>query len=324
MDMPLPDLTHPASSKLSRDMRNLIWLLQSENLLHAHPSGIEQLVNLKPSREFISRIHSSDFENLLSKNLADLKSGFLGSYFEALYAFYLKHEPCYEIAAQNLQIHENGKTIGEFDFIVLDKRFDQHVHHELAIKFYLGVPQHQAHLWIGPQSVDRLDLKIEKLRQQQLNLANHPSAQKRLAQLGIEVVASQALVKGFLFKPEYPPGVSIPPYINPAHLKGNWLKPSELAHYQHRLGEDAEKSFWMRLDKRNWLAPQCFAIDAREHSSPMPWNILCEKLDTGTLMENRPIQLARLGKHSSHWLEEERLFIVPEDWPRLTKPPPAL
>jgi len=115
----------------------------------------------------------------------------------------MTHHPDLELLARNLQIFEDKRTLGAFDFLIR-LATGQVEHWEVAVKFYLldghvDVFEH----WMGPNRRDRLDIKVTRMAQHQLPLSSHPSAANALAKLNVQpsMLSTRALLKGLLFHP---------------------------------------------------------------------------------------------------------------------------
>lgn len=83
----------------------------------------------------------------------------------------------YSILYENLQILDNGKTIGELDAIIRNENTGKLTHIEIAYKFYLldpSISDNPIKNWIGPNRNDTLFQKLEKLKTQQFPLLYHP------------------------------------------------------------------------------------------------------------------------------------------------------
>ncbi len=94
----------------------------------------------------------------------------------------------YKILCQNLQIIEDGVTLGELDCLHL--KDDKITHTEIIYKFYLydkDVGNSEIDHWIGPNRKDSLIDKLQKLEKKQLPLLNHKSTQKSLLNLGVKL-----------------------------------------------------------------------------------------------------------------------------------------
>lgn len=106
----------------------------------------------------------------LLETLAHTSSTRLGHYAEALLAFWLRwpDNPLGVLRAHHLQRHGEGRTLGELDFVIAASTGGL-LHLELAVKFYVGpCPLEGTVRWVGPAGQDRLDLKLDHLRQHQL------------------------------------------------------------------------------------------------------------------------------------------------------------
>lgn len=127
----------------------------------------------------------------------------MGFYFERLYRVLLQDLLGWDILLQNQQIQSNGRTIGELDFVVHNGSEDRIEHHEIAIKFYLGVNQPAGPtLWYGPNAKDRLDLKTAGMLHKQSQRTHLPEARTLLANAGITgPVTPRIFMPGYLFYP---------------------------------------------------------------------------------------------------------------------------
>ncbi|WP_017245212.1 DUF1853 family protein [Stutzerimonas stutzeri] len=292
-------------------VRDLAWTLLSPPLLSETPPHQRHPLSA-------SRWHSEpglladwllcqDAEpSVLEAWLSQRSNRRLGLYYERLWQYALCQAPDLQLIAANLPIRQNGSTLGELDLLFCD---DQGVHHlELAIKLYLGFgpgdgSQHDH--WLGPGNHDRLDLKLAHLRQHQLPLCNQPAARAVLAELTGREVQSSFWLSGYLFQP-WPEGCAPPHGANPHHLSGRWLRQADWPVYQAA----AAGTIWQPLPRAAWLA-------AARVPQPDLWasDRLAEWL-AGDPARARAQLLVRLEPHASgDWLEQERLFLVADDWP---------
>ncbi|MCD8530091.1 MAG: DUF1853 family protein, partial [Saccharospirillaceae bacterium] len=133
----------------------------------------------------------------VSRHAPAFSSPRLGLIFEQLWQEYLQLS---DIRFQaNVQIIDQGKTLGELD-LLLDKG-GQQWHLELALKFYLGYGNEQGQHWIGPNRADLLVHKIRHTRDHQLLLRRHPYTQQQLSALDWQPQASLSVMRGCLFYP---------------------------------------------------------------------------------------------------------------------------
>ncbi|UGQ48061.1 DUF1853 family protein [Massilia endophytica] len=287
-----PQLTRP-------HVRALAWLLDSPDLLDPDaPQWQSRIATLGPASGGIA-----DWLNALERDPAPLDAALggkvysrLGLYAEKLMAFYFEQQGRLEVHGLQVRAARND-TVGEFDFLLREPDGLRHI--EFACKFYLLDGGTLPDRLVGPNLADTLGLKMRKILDQQLSLAEHPAAQAMLAQ---RVVAAQALVKGWLF---YPRG-AIPSIdgISPGHCHGHWEPLRDFA-------AEEEEGLFMVLPKLQWLAPlKLEAAGARAHSRSALHRILDEKF----AIDPSPVLAAQLREEDGWLVETARGFIVPDDW----------
>ena len=134
----------------------------------------------------------------------------------------------FPLVESNLTLQGDGRTIGELDLLVGAKQLE---HWELAVKLYLCVgDQDDPFHWIGPSLRDRLGIKRDHLRQQQLAHTKDPVIGAWLAErYGQPVRQIRAIIKGWGFYPydDWSSGVKPPQFLNPMHLRGWWMTRKE-------------------------------------------------------------------------------------------------
>ena len=254
-------------------------------------------------RQIEQKLHALDHDPAkLESLLAAQKDRRLGNYFETLWYFALQLNSRYKLIERNLQIHDGEDTLGEMDFIVLDNETGRYAHWELAIKFYLGMGDTVNHeAWHGPGKQDRLDLKVDHLLSRQTRLSRHPVAKAQLEERGIVIDDCAVILKGRLFYPWKQGGAEYyPQYANPSHLRGQWLTRQQL---MQCYGADAR---FVPLIRSGWMAE----ISMSHASDGYSTGALMRLVDSG--MYRLPLHVVRLEAAS----EEERMFIVSDDWPQ--------
>lgn len=219
---------HPA-------VRDLAWLLASPSLMQVESTGFSSLTDAwfrNQYNEYEDHLTWLDkHPNLLMEHIGQ-RHRRLGHYAESLIAYWLATNHRYQLIAQNLRIQVEGKTLGELDFVVLDRCSGMQCHWEVAVKFYLGA--HSATCldeWVGLQRQDCLQRKVNHLFSQQIERSNAPACQQHLSTLGIEIQKRHIWTKGRLYYPAntYPVSKSdcIPktalPFISSRHLQGVWI-----------------------------------------------------------------------------------------------------
>ncbi|MCL7939208.1 DUF1853 family protein [Halomonas sp. ATCH28] len=259
----------------------------------------------------------------LEAHLAPALKGRMGLYHERLWQFLLAEAPGTRLLAHNLRIHQGKRTLGELDLLYSRRDAPSPVHLEVAIKFYLGLPQgpgspdSQAR-WIGPGGADSLAAKREHLHRHQLRLAGSPEAREALAPLlspfsssGLDgpapPMAVRLAIPGVLFYPWHA-SLPAPREATTDHLQGRWL----FAREWHRLRDGlppGTRGAW--LHKPHWLA-----LPRREALAPL--RDLEARLAQHFTAPASPVQLA-LWHVDMGW---QRIFVVADDWPRQIPLPP--
>ncbi|MEO8774087.1 MAG: DUF1853 family protein, partial [Gelidibacter sp.] len=128
----------------------------------------------------------------------------LGKLVERFVSHQLIADTTRHILAENVQIQEGKRTIGELDVIFMAT--DGPIHLEIIYKFYLYDPNegsNELSRWIGPNRKDCLLQKLDKLKIKQLPLLYHPLTQSMLNDMEIKVheITQQVLFKAQLFLP---------------------------------------------------------------------------------------------------------------------------
>ncbi|MEE2788129.1 MAG: DUF1853 family protein [Myxococcota bacterium] len=225
----------------------------------------------------------------------------LGLYYERLIGFWLEYGSPYRLVAKNYQIQHDGRTVGEFDFLVEGEHGLEHW--EVAIKYYLGVDESPRwENWLGPNQRDRLSKKLNHMMGHQATVSQTEAGQAALQALGCEASPTVKLwFKGHFFAaptthPSQPEGSTAK--VGPA-----WLD-ADAAQAYVRARETSRH--WIVRHKPDWLNPVVQVDDTA--------------LTGGTLLDllsqlERPMMLSEC--HRSHHglaLEHTRLCIVPNGW----------
>ncbi|MGK0290788.1 MAG: hypothetical protein ACI86H_002251 [bacterium] len=282
-------------------VRNLAWVLLSSPLLQKPDTSCYW-----PTNDLFHQIYHDYLPTLqkLEKDPTSLiqflnqrKTRRLGHYFEALLSYWLQTNEQYQLILEGTQIRERKRTIGELDFIVYDKKKQKYYHWEVAIKIYLGrgdTTQYSS--WSGPNKIDRLDKKYNRMISHQIPMSKTPSAQKILKEKEITIDESWIILKGWLF---YPSKKSKSPiYADPQHAQGSWKTTNQF------LETTNQNSDWIILPRRYWLAP----IVANTRSlTTILFSDLCSTLLQSDFKS--PICVAKIQNQEVH-----RSFIVPNLW----------
>lgn len=190
----------------------------------------------------------------------------LGHQMEYVFKQLVEYSEAYEIILQNLQIKQEGRTIGEIDFILKDKRRDQFIHVELTYKFYLIDPEipEPKHQIIGPNKRDMFFIKMEKIKNNQFPLLHSAEGSKALADKHIDhlKIEHQCCFKGQLFHPYGNSTVDIG-HLNKDCLTGYWLRFDDF-----NQAEFAKAQFYMPT-KSEWVIEVNDHVVWKSHSEIM-------------------------------------------------------
>ncbi len=271
-------------------VRDLAWAIFSEPLLISRqldPELDNCTIALTPEREASLLALDAEPAPLLT-HLHERSSTRLGIYFEYLWQFFLANDTELELVAHNLPVRDGGRTLGEYDLIYKQRDSDQHIHLELALKYYLGLPDSAT--WLGPGKQDRLADKMTHLLQRQTQLANTEPGRAVLSDLGVDKLLRQMEVKGYLFA-NAESNTAEPIGLNPDYALRKWLPYS--AFQEKRDGEQR-----LGLERLQWLCPT-------RTGAAGDW------LQQQIRARGQPAMLARMQNGE----EVERCFVTPDHWP---------
>ncbi|WP_299732891.1 DUF1853 family protein [uncultured Endozoicomonas sp.] len=270
----------------------------------AHPLCVDRPLphNLSPI------VPNTEQHEALASRLIEKGNPLLGMFYETLWQFLLDELPNTQLLAHNRQVNQviDGRktTLGEFDLIY---RHQQRVfHRELAVKFYLGVPDQDNseddspwNQWVGPGLKDRLDRKMNHLLQHQVTLGETTAGRESFKALNARgSLEKEALIQGRLFYPLSSYGhCPAPQFSNPEHLKGTWLTVNEL-HSWAQLKDGYE---FQLPAKREWL-------------NETPLSTLYSHNELQHRLSDLKQPLYVLACHQSLPLPLH-VFIVPDHWP---------
>jgi uncharacterized protein len=326
--MTLQESSAPAPSAGSRGLsahqsqRDLQWCLSAPSLLAA-PDAPPALA-LAPTKP------ASLAECL--KTLPRVNR--LGHYYEQLWRYILTELMGWSLVAADRQICHAGRTLGALDLLHVNPAHTCYLHTELAVKFYLRDGDGgQLHHWLGPNAIDRLDLKLDRLHNHQLALPSHPGAQADintwLAEAGLPSRLrsdwrNQAIIQGWLFHPLMAPGTEqLHPQINPQHLRGHWL------HHKDAPALPGEFDDWLILPRLYWLAQ--VDIDKQDCVSGanawenlrlrQPVHLSTEALRSCMAAQSaaakpQPLLVAAVASEQQAWRELRRFMFVTDSWPQ--------
>ncbi|MBW7875757.1 MAG: DUF1853 family protein [Candidatus Cloacimonetes bacterium] len=139
----------------------------------------------------------------------------LGRYYELVLSFLIALH-FREGLFHSIQIVDQGRTLGELDFLI--DTGQGYEHWEVCLKYYcrFGIGDQMRH-WRGPNGIDRLDIKWQKLIARQLAVPENQEAISVLQKMGLRVSRSRLFVRGILFHPIHPGTFSVPYPVHPNH-----------------------------------------------------------------------------------------------------------
>lgn len=264
---------------------DLYWILNTPSMMRA-PAGIQDWTWLC---EQFSSEPAFPGSSVVSENKR------LGLYYENLVFEILSKTLKNNKLKRNIQVKSNKITVGEFDFVGSAPFGDFHL--ECAVKFYLrvGSGASLSH-FIGPGKKDRLDIKWARLLQHQLPLSDTEAGREQLIKLGLAPSTKALLLQGYLFHPlSDPDPVELAAEINPNHLAGWWVKPSQMNLLDNN-------SRYAVLEKPYWLSPKVESA------------VCITQLSTLAANYGFPQLISRGNWLNGKWQEIDRGFIVPEAW----------
>ena len=285
-------------------VRDLVWVIAAPNLLAA----VDWMVSDHECAELLTcampkLLTLEQQPDSLHEWIAARKPQRLGPYFEMLVAYWLTYLIDTTWFATNRIVSCERTTIGEYDMLWRTSSGLLN-HWEVSAKLYLQVdPQAGLGGYIGTMTRDRLDLKVARLRDKQLCLAQTAAGGAALPYPG-EPVSARALLKGWLF---YPANLDINPAtgVSPIHLSGWWMR---WATPEFNLQPNLR---WCVLDRLAWLSPLLSKSDA------MLWGEIdfTARLAGYFASNGVPLLVAGLASTGGGWEEVTRGFILPQKWP---------
>ena len=301
-------------------MRDMVWLLNTPDLVTlADIPGRPSLTTLgiSSSVDIDTWLHRQE-SALSSRQRSEQRHARMGHYHERLWHYLLDNAPNTRLLARNVRIYAQRKTLGELDMLYRTRQNPTPIHLEVAIKFYLGLPNGpdgaaSQSRWIGPGGFDSLDIKRYHMQHHQLPLSTTPEARQTLSQWltprdsmansGPEpaTVSHQMAMPGILY---YPWHAALPPPegATQEHRRGLWCHASDWPALAATFPAGTLAAW---LAKPHWLAPPPLEQweDLHQITAPQtlkaislkwPQQLICFAPDTG---------------------KTQRVFIVADPWP---------
>ncbi|WP_232313166.1 DUF1853 family protein [Enterovibrio coralii] len=158
--------------------RDLAWIRHASSVVELDPT-------LYVSRDFWNKLPDIP--------AASYEGGHrIGFYYQWLIQQCLKASADHSLVAEEIQVEDEGRTIGAVDFVVKNGS-NTLEHWEVAIKFYLAFGDD----WYGPNAKDTLSKKLAKMLNQQLALSDTEAYQRTYPDFPI--TKRKLLMQGRLF-----------------------------------------------------------------------------------------------------------------------------
>lgn len=310
------EIQHPA-------LRDIAWLLHTPDIVTL--PGTPGRPCLKalgwPNDEALTHWLARQRPAVEALPWRTLRQSRMGHYHERLWHYVLDHAPHTHLLARNVRVFQRRNTLGELD-ILYRSRFDPApIHLEVAIKFYLGLadgPGGEASLsrWIGPGGLDSLALKCHHTARHQLPIARTPPAREALRHWlaprdsgeALAPLRSQFALPGVLFYPWHT-RLTPPNGATATHRRGLWCYRDDWPSLAASMPPDTLAAW---LEKPCWLAPPPLA-----RFRPLR-DAVTAALDR-VIADNTPQQVML---HFPNHDPTQRVFIVPNGWPRQIPLPP--
>ncbi|MGJ8671912.1 DUF1853 family protein [Rubritalea sp.] len=155
----------------------------------------------------------------------------LGHLYEDALAQILSSSTAYKLLAKNTQlITAQKQTIGELDFLLLDTERNEHIHLELAVKFYLIHEQNREPQYPGPDARDNYQRKLTRLINHQLTLTQREDTQELITPLtNSSTIKVQHLIHGIFFDHIHAKTTPLPEYASSNVRRRKWMYFSEMS-----------------------------------------------------------------------------------------------
>jgi uncharacterized protein len=246
----------PTNVRVSAHLAALRWLLLSPHLVGVPPGASAQLASFTDAEKarithWLDRLQ--EHPQALLAWMQTKPEVRIGRYAERLLEFYLTHAPMqsspllplHRLVAAHVPLRSevNGLKVtqGELDFLLTNAQ-GQHLHWELAVKFFLCIATGDVATptdFIGPNGVETLAHKWHKLFARQLT---HTPPEPWSA----HAWQPQAFTRGWMF---YRWGMAVPhcDALHPQHGQGWWVEVVQM----HTLPD----ALYAYLPRLHWMAP---------------------------------------------------------------------
>lgn len=299
-------------------VRHLTWCLFSPALASINTTQTLKIQSSPDLNNWLENLNKNPSH--LLQYIQQHNHQLLGSYFECLWQYYFKYGPDVSLIQHHIQVSDHKQTLGELD--ILAKIKQQHFHVELAVKFYLQLPGSSGlneSDWVGPQSRDRLDIKLKKLITKQFPfLFSVDTIQHLTNQKMLQDYQQTLALKGYLFQ-QFNQEYKLPLSCNPPIQMGSWIHANQIQELFDSHSENP--SYWALLPKHQWLG-ECLIDSDSAHTSINVLNkedvenqILQHFYQNTNPKKKFALMLVTLSQEDRQFRELNRYFIVHDTWP---------
>jgi uncharacterized protein len=231
------------------------------------------------------------------------RSHSIGHRAEHLLADALCRCPGITLIANRLPVLDGNRTMGELDLLYDDEWRACRVHCELSVRLLLQYePSGAATAWCSTDPSQRWSDKLDRLRQHQLPLGQHPSVPRHPTWPTVD----EALILGWLLQPmgeRWPEAGG----AAPDHLRGWWLR--------HGISEPLRSSRAARffiLPHHDWLG----AVHIPSSTQVLAPGELSQALDRHFARHDHALIVAEVVRDDTGgWHEIGRGAVVHRRWP---------
>ena len=231
----------------------------------------------------------------------------LGRYFENLLHFFFLFHPNIEVLEAGKQIFNGKITIGEMDFILKNKKTQEIIHLETAIKYFAKEKgKSDFKYFICPNGTRNFGDKLDKTFSKQLKITERDETISFLKESKYLPLKSYHFIKGILFyHPDEIVGFSHE-RLNPEHLKSWWF-------YENEINTLNETSKYKIIHKLKWLSSE---IEDDENKL-MSKGQLIKFLKSHFEIISQGQLIVEFEKIDLTWKEKSRGFILDNKWPKM-------
>jgi len=299
-------------------VRDLAWVIGSSPLIFNNNNNqlfLEQEFFEIEYKKFSP--HLDELDNNPKRLIEHINNGnnhLLGKCFESLVEYWLKFSTDKQLLSHNLQVFKGRNTIGEFDFVYRELSNNKVYHLECVGKFYIAQKNiSDQSNFIGPNAIDNLERKLNKLINEQILLSRTEAGMDALQLEDInQEINPKIFFKGYLFYYAdlfFNNSFIIPKDSNPDHPKGWWIYTKDVDYFLSQ-----RNSKWIVVERANWISKVILFDD----SSILSNKKLANKLKSYFSINTYPLLISELKENNdNYFVEISRGFVVNNTWPKI-------